>query len=195
MTVSVLSAVFLSKYDFTGISSVLGIIVILEKSSQSDTFSWRTGMTGLFSSHVSRRVGERWNNECLQPWWGCISASGVGDIVRIDGITNAEKYRQVLMPSGQCLIGNVLELFAHFLRCFNVEDRLKPFWYFSEGPINPDRNYHSNLDARPGACDFLAVLNLCLLLCYCIPQAAGDDQWENYVFSICPDKIAFLSVH
>ena len=28
--VSVLSAVFLSKYDFTGISSVLGIIVILK---------------------------------------------------------------------------------------------------------------------------------------------------------------------
>ena len=30
MAVNVLSAVFLSKYDFTGISSVLGIIVILK---------------------------------------------------------------------------------------------------------------------------------------------------------------------
>ena len=33
----------------------------------------------------------------LRPWWGCISASGVGDIVRIDGITNADEYRQVLI--------------------------------------------------------------------------------------------------
>lgn len=36
--------------------------------------------------------------------WGCISASGVGNIVQIDAIMNAEKYRQVLIyhaiPSG-----------------------------------------------------------------------------------------------
>ena len=64
-----------------------------------------------------RRVGERWKNECLRPSvkygggsvlvWACISASG---IVRIDGIVNAEKYRQVLIhhaiPSGKRLIGN-----------------------------------------------------------------------------------------
>ena len=38
-----------------------------------------------------------------ETWWrvcpffgGCISASGVRDIVRIDGTMNAEKYRQVL---------------------------------------------------------------------------------------------------
>ena len=70
--------------------------------------------------YVRRRVGERWKNECLQPSvkhgggsvliWGCISASGVGNIVRIDGIMNSEKHRQVLIhnaiPSGKRLIGN-----------------------------------------------------------------------------------------
>ena len=68
---------------------------------------------------MRRRVGERWKNECLRPSvkhgggsvlvWGCISASGVGDIVRIEGIMNAEKYRQVLIhhaiASGKCLFG------------------------------------------------------------------------------------------
>ena len=48
----------------------------------------------------------------MQPWCGCISASDVGDIVRIDGITNAEKYRQDLInyaiPSGKRQIGNNL---------------------------------------------------------------------------------------
>ena len=48
--------------------------------------------------------------------WGCISASGVGDIVRIDGIMNAETYKQVsnhhVIPSGKCLIGNVF-IFQH----------------------------------------------------------------------------------
>ena len=42
--------------------------------------------------------------------WGCISASGVEDIVHIDGILNAENYRQILIhhviPSGKRLIGN-----------------------------------------------------------------------------------------
>lgn len=36
--------------------------------------------------------------------WGCVSASGVGNIVQIDAIMNAEKYRQFLIylaiPSG-----------------------------------------------------------------------------------------------
>ena len=64
-----------------------------------------------------RRIEERLNNECLQLSvkhcggsalvWGCISASGVANIVRIDGIMNAEKYRQVLIhhaiPSGKRL--------------------------------------------------------------------------------------------
>ena len=48
ITINVLSAVFLSKYDFTDISSVLGIIVILKNfqdHSQSDTFQkeWQAG--------------------------------------------------------------------------------------------------------------------------------------------------------
>lgn len=42
--------------------------------------------------------------------WGCISVSGVGVIVRIDGIMNAEKHRQILshhaIPAGKRLIGN-----------------------------------------------------------------------------------------
>ena len=66
---------------------------------------------------MRRTVGERWKNECLQPWWGCISASGVGDFVQIDGITNAGKYRQALInyaiPSGMRLIGNGLEVFQY----------------------------------------------------------------------------------
>ena len=44
--------------------------------------------------------------------WGCISARGVGDIVRIDGIINAENYRQVLIHnainSGKHLIGSFI---------------------------------------------------------------------------------------
>ena len=63
--------------------------------------------------HNSKKLnvfGERWNNECLQPW-------GVRDIVRIDGILNAEEYRQVLihyvLPSEMCLIGNSLDVFQY----------------------------------------------------------------------------------
>ncbi|MBN3274473.1 TCB2 transposase, partial [Polyodon spathula] len=68
---------------------------------------------------VRRRAGERYTNECLQATvkhgggslqvWGCISANGVGDLVRINGLLNAEKYRQILIhhaiPSGRHLIG------------------------------------------------------------------------------------------
>ena len=39
MTVSVLEAVFLSKNDFSGISSMLGIIVILNKTVPNQTLS------------------------------------------------------------------------------------------------------------------------------------------------------------
>ena len=99
MTASVSSAVFLTKYDFTGISSVPGISVVLKnKTVPNQTLSWRKGMMGLLFSHTAffllshgrRRAGERWIKESFQPWWGCISTSGVGDIVRIDGITNAD---------------------------------------------------------------------------------------------------------
>ena len=42
--------------------------------------------------------------------WVRLTANGVGDLVRIDGIKNAEKYWQILIrhafPSGQRLIGN-----------------------------------------------------------------------------------------
>ena len=68
--------------------------------------------------YVRRRVGERWKNECLRSVlvWGCIYASGVGDIVRIDGIMNAGKYRQVLIhhaiPSGKRPVANCF-IFQH----------------------------------------------------------------------------------
>ena len=42
--------------------------------------------------------------------WGYLTANGVGDLVRIDGIMNVEKYRQILIhyaiPSGKHLIAN-----------------------------------------------------------------------------------------
>ena len=51
----------------------------------------------------------QWNGGGLLVW-GCISDSGVGNIVWIDGIMNAEKCRQVLIHhailSGKRLIGN-----------------------------------------------------------------------------------------
>ena len=70
-------------------------------------------------SLFAERAGERYNNECLQATvkhgggslqvWGCISANGVGDLVRINGILNAEKYRQILIhhaiPSGRRMMG------------------------------------------------------------------------------------------
>ena len=69
--------------------------------------------------YVRRRSGEELQEPCLQPTvkhgggsiqvWGCISAGGVGDLVRIDGIMNAEKYRQIFIhhaiQSGRRLIG------------------------------------------------------------------------------------------
>ena len=57
--------------------------------------------------YVRRKVGERWKNECWWPSvkhgegsvlvWCCISASGGGNIVLIDGIMNVEQDRQVLI--------------------------------------------------------------------------------------------------
>ena len=29
--------------------------------------------------------------------WGCISAGGVGDLFKVDGIMNAEKHKQILI--------------------------------------------------------------------------------------------------
>ena len=106
MTVSDLSAVFLSTYDFTGISSVLGIIVILKKNKTipNQTLSWRNGMMVLFSSNtVLFYISPTVLLKC--------------DIVQIDETTNAEKYRQVLInyviPSGKHLIGNGLNVFQY----------------------------------------------------------------------------------
>lgn len=61
------------------------------------------------------RAGECYNNECLQATakhgggWVCFSANGFGDLFRIKGVLNAEKYRQILIhhavPSGRRLTG------------------------------------------------------------------------------------------
>lgn len=41
--------------------------------------------------------------------WGCVSANGVEDFIRINGALNAEKHRQIIihrpMPSGRPMIG------------------------------------------------------------------------------------------
>lgn len=70
--------------------------------------------------YVRRRVGEAYNPDCLHPTikhgggsvlvWGCISSSGVGDLIRIDGKLTGERYVEILrqhaIPSGMRLIGN-----------------------------------------------------------------------------------------
>ena len=69
--------------------------------------------------YVRRREGERYKNECLLPTvkhrggsitvWGAISASGTGDLVKIDGIMDKKLYHNILMrhgvPSGSHIIG------------------------------------------------------------------------------------------
>ena len=69
--------------------------------------------------YVRRRKGERYQPQCLVPTvkhgggslqvWGCLSSSGVGDLVKINGIMTAEEYKQILIhhaiPSGIRLIG------------------------------------------------------------------------------------------
>ena len=69
--------------------------------------------------YVRRRLGGELKVCCLQPTikhgggsiqvWGCISAEGVGDLVRVDGIMTAQRYKQILIhhavPSGRRLIG------------------------------------------------------------------------------------------
>ena len=67
---------------------------------------------------VHRSVGERYNNESLEAMKhgggslkgrGCVSANGVGDLLKINGVLNAEKYQQIVIhhaaPSGRCLVG------------------------------------------------------------------------------------------
>ena len=79
---------------------------------------------GIFSSkrrqYVRRRVGEQMKDVCLKlivkhgegsiMVWGCLTANGVCDLFRIDGIMNTEKDRQILIQhaisSRKGLIGN-----------------------------------------------------------------------------------------
>ncbi|CAK9827692.1 Transposable element Tc1 transposase [Anthophora retusa] len=68
---------------------------------------------------VRRRKGEAYQEGCLKPTvkhgggsvmvWSCISANGVGDLIRIDGKLTATQYLKILqhaVPSGQRLIRN-----------------------------------------------------------------------------------------
>lgn len=69
--------------------------------------------------YVRRSAEEKMLPSCVVPTikhgggsimvWGCFSSAGVGDLIRIDGIMNKEKYRQILeehtLPSGLRLIG------------------------------------------------------------------------------------------
>ena len=100
------------------------------RSVEKSIMEWRIQVWKIFGSnrrqYLSRRFGERWKNECLWPSVkhgggsvlvrGCISASGVGDVVQIDGIMNAEEYKQVLffhaIPYRKSQIGNVF-IFQH----------------------------------------------------------------------------------
>ena len=78
--------------------------------------------SGLMSQNVKYLAvagRKQYNNECLQATvkhgggslqvWGCISANGVGDLVRINGVLNDETYRQILIhhaiPPGRHVIG------------------------------------------------------------------------------------------
>ena len=52
------------------------------------------------------RVGGQMKDVCLKPTvkhgggsitvWGCLTTNGMGDLIRIDGIMNVEKYKQIL---------------------------------------------------------------------------------------------------
>lgn len=80
-------------------------IVLWSKKSRFFGFNFR--------QYAIKRVQERWINECLwpsvkhgggcDPVLGFISGSDVGTIVWIDGIVNAEEYRQVLTHQMFCL--------------------------------------------------------------------------------------------
>lgn len=71
-------------------------------------------------SLFAKGLEERYNYQCLQATvkhgagtlhvWGCVSANRVEDLVRINGVLDAEKYQQILthhaIPSGRCMIGH-----------------------------------------------------------------------------------------
>ena len=70
--------------------------------------------------YVRRRIGEAYQPECLNPTikhgggslqvWGCLSSSGVGDLIKIEGRLTGERYVDILrhhaVSSGMRLIGH-----------------------------------------------------------------------------------------
>ena len=70
--------------------------------------------------YVRRRIGEAYQLECLNPTikhrggslqvWGCLSSSGVGDLIKIEGRLTGERYVDILrhhaVSSGMRLIGH-----------------------------------------------------------------------------------------
>ena len=77
MTINVLSTVFLSKYDFTGISSVLGIIVILKNKISAcslDGAAFLPVVLGILSKLMGSRMlksTDRFNSLCHSFWKLC----------------------------------------------------------------------------------------------------------------------------
>lgn len=67
-------------------------------SDESKWFCWNY-------QYVQKSSRKRYNSECPQPSikhggvmvWGCISVSGVEDLVKLDGIMNTEKYHQIFL--------------------------------------------------------------------------------------------------
>ena len=71
--------------------------ISLSRWSHSASVIFRSGLLLTYCifppiSNCSSHMWERkwWNNDSLQPWWGCLSASGVRDIVWIDEIMNTK---------------------------------------------------------------------------------------------------------
>ena len=74
--------------------------------------------------YVRRRIGEAYQSECLNPSikhgggslqvWGCLSSSGVGDLIKIEGRLTGEHYADILrlpaVSSGMRLIGHDFNL-------------------------------------------------------------------------------------
>lgn len=58
---------------------------------------------------MSAGNSEAWRRFPYKSGVGCISANGVGDLVRINGVLDAEEYSQIVshhaIPSGKCVIG------------------------------------------------------------------------------------------